>query len=192
MCPCVFFGVAHVAARGAAPWEGALARRPVAPATTTCAPIVPLPFSAMTSVRGIRGATTVAADDPGEIVSATGELLSRLIEGNQIETDQVAGAWFTTTPDLRSEFPAVAARRLGWVDVPLICGVEMDVDVANPRGISRCIRIMLLLNTEREQREMQSVYLRGARAIREELDRARAGQLPEPVSAADSRRGVAP
>jgi chorismate mutase len=133
------------------------------------------------AVRGIRGATTANVDSAVEIVEATRELLSALIAANQIRPDDVAGAWFTTTVDLRTEFPAVAARQLGWVDVPLICGHEMDVHAANPRSIPRCIRIMILLNTEKQQSDIKHVYLRGALAIKEELDRARAGQLPQPA-----------
>lgn len=132
------------------------------------------------AVRGIRGATTVDRDTPAEIVDATRELLGQLIELNRIEPDAIAGAWFTTTPDLRSEFPAVAARQLGWVDVPLICGHEMDVPYDNSRSIPRAVRVMILLNTDRQQSEMRFLYLRGARAIKEELDRARAGDPPQP------------
>jgi len=133
------------------------------------------------AVRGIRGATTAEADNAAEIVAATRELLQALIEANDIQPADVAGAWFTTTVDLRTEFPAVAARQLGWVDVPLICGHEMDVPAANPRSITRCIRIMILLNTDRQQNDIRHVYLRGALAIKEELDRARAGDLPQPA-----------
>ena len=140
------------------------------------------------AVRGIRGATTVEEDAPVEIVDATREMLTELIALNDIHPHDVAGAWFTTTPDLRSEFPAVAARQLGWVDVPLICGHEMDVPYANPRSIPRCVRAMILLNTERSQSEMRFVYLRRAAAIKEELDRARAGQLPQPATATTGPR----
>ena len=140
------------------------------------------------AVRGIRGATTVEADVPADIVTATRELLGRLIELNRIEPDEVAGAWFTTTPDLCSEFPAVAARQLGWVDVPLICGHEMDVPYTNPRSIPRCIRAMILINTDRPQSQMRFVYLRRAAAIKEELDRARAGQPPQPAATATGPR----
>lgn len=136
----------------------------------------------MSPVRGIRGATTVERDTPAEIVEATSELLTALIEANAIDPDEVAGAWFTTTPDLRSEFPAVAARRLGWVDVPLICGHEMDVPYDNPRSIARCVRVMILLNTDRPRAELTFRYLRGARAIQEELERARRGELPAPAA----------
>lgn len=136
----------------------------------------------MSPVRGIRGATTVEADSPPAIVEATRELLGELIAANDIVAEEIAGAWFTTTPDLRSEFPAVAARQLGWVDVPLICGHEMDVPYDNPRSIARAVRVMILLNTDRPQSAMRFLYLRGAAAIREELDRARSGQPPQPAA----------
>jgi chorismate mutase len=142
----------------------------------------------VTAVRGIRGATTVEVDDPEGIVEATTEMLTALIEANGIDPEQVAGAWFTTSPDLHSEFPAVAARRLGWVDVPLICGQEMDVPYANTRSIPRCVRVLILVNTERSQREVHHAYLRGARAIKEELERARSGRLPEPATAVHGPR----
>lgn len=136
----------------------------------------------MVAVRGIRGATTVDADSAVEIVDATRELIEALVDANGFATDEIAGAWFTTTPDLRTEFPAVAARQLGWVDVPLICGHEMNVPYANPRSIPRCIRAMILVNTDKPQSEIEHVYLRRALAIKEELDRARAGDLPQPAA----------
>ena len=144
------------------------------------------------AVRGIRGATTAHEDSSVEIVEATREMLAALIEANEIAPGDVAGAWFTTTTDLKTEFPAVAARQLGWVDVPLICGHEMDVPYENPRSIPRCIRAMILINTEKPQTAIRHVYLRGALAIKQELDRARAGDLPQPVNlrrdAAEVRR----
>jgi chorismate mutase len=133
------------------------------------------------AVRGIRGATTVDVDGAAAIVDATRELLDALISANDIVPEDIAGAWFTTTRDLRTEFPAVAARQLGWVDVPLICGHEMDVPAANPRSIARCIRAMILINTDRPQSAIEHVYLRGALAIKQELDRARQGDLPQPA-----------
>jgi len=135
----------------------------------------------MVAVRGIRGATTVDVDSAVEIVAATREMIEALVAQNDFAPDDVAGAWFTTTPDLRSEFPAVAARQLGWVDVPLICGHEMNVPDANPRSITRCVRAMVLINTDKPQSAIRHVYLRGALAIKEELDRARAGDLPQPA-----------
>ena len=121
-------------------------------------------------VRGIRGATTVPGNDSEGIVEATAELLERLVALNGIDPEEVAFAYFTTTPDLDAEFPALAARRMGWVDVPLLCGHDMNVRQPNPRGVPRCIRILLLYNTDRPQREMRHAYLRGADAIKQDLD----------------------
>jgi chorismate mutase len=124
-------------------------------------------------VRGIRGATTVALNDAGAIVEATEELLRELVTRNDLDLEEIAFAYFTTTPDLDAEFPALAARRLGWVDVPLMCGHDMAVRPPNPRGIAQCVRVVLLYNTDRRQKEMQHAYLRGARAIKQDLDAMR-------------------
>ena len=124
-------------------------------------------------VRGIRGATTAEADTPEAITEATSELLRALIDGNDLDGDEIAFAYFTTTRDLVSEFPARAARELGWLDVPLLCGHDMDVPLPNPRAVARCIRILLLYNTERPQPAMRHVYLRGATAIKADLDQLR-------------------
>jgi chorismate mutase len=131
------------------------------------------------AVRGIRGATTVESDSAEEIEGATGELLRQLIEANAIDPAEIAGAWFTTTRDLSAEFPAVAARKLGWTEVPLICGYEMSVAESNPRSIPKCIRVMILLNTDRATSEMQFVYLRRAAEIKADLDRLKAGRGDE-------------
>jgi chorismate mutase len=125
-------------------------------------------------VRGIRGATTATANTAEAITEATDELLRELIKANAIDVAEICFAFFTTTQDLNAEFPAYAARRLGWVDVPLLCGQDMDVKLPNPRGLPMCIRILLLYNTERPQSEMRFVYLRGARAIKADLDSWRA------------------
>lgn len=124
-------------------------------------------------LRGIRGATTAALNDSESIVEATEELLRELIARNQVDPEEVAFAYFTTTPDLNAEFPALAARRLGWVEVPLLCGHDLDVPQPNPRGVPMCIRILLLYNTGKKQREMQHAYLRGALAIKADLDQMR-------------------
>jgi chorismate mutase len=124
-------------------------------------------------VRGIRGATTAAANDADAIVEATAELLRELTLRNQVDVDEIAFAYFTTTPDLDAEFPALAARRLGWLDVPMLCGHDMMVPQPNPRSVAMCVRVLLLYNTERTQREMQHAYLRGARAIKQDLDAMR-------------------
>jgi chorismate mutase len=133
----------------------------------------------MAAVRGIRGATTVENDSAEEIEEATVELLLQLIDLNGIQPPDIAGAWFTTTKDLASEFPAIAARKLGWTDVPLLCGHEMSVVESNPRSIPKCIRVMILLNTDRPASGMKFVYLRRAAEIKADLDRLRAGHGDE-------------
>ncbi len=125
------------------------------------------------SVRGIRGATTADRNEADAIVDATEELLRELVRLNEVDVEEIAFAYFTTTPDLDAEFPALAARRLGWVDVPLLCGHDLAVRQPNPRGVPRCVRVLLLYNTERRQREMRHAYLRGARAIQQDLEAMR-------------------
>ena len=121
-------------------------------------------------VRGIRGATTAAGNQASAIVQATEELLRELIALNDIRPEEIAFAYFTTTRDLDAEFPALAARQLGWLDVPLLCGHDMEVKQPNPRGIRLCIRVLLLYNTDRPQSAMRHAYLRGAEAIKQDLD----------------------
>ncbi len=112
--------------------------------------------------RGVRGATTVTSVDRETVLQATRELLAALIRANGIEPTDVASAYFTTTTDITSVFPATAARQLGWLDVPLMCGYEMAVEGALPR----CIRVLLHWNTERPQAEIRHIYLREARSLR--------------------------
>lgn len=120
-------------------------------------------------VRGIRGATTVPHNTPDEIRLATHELLDEMVRRNAIERDDVASAYFTTTPDLDAEFPAVVARHdFGWGDVALMCGHEMSV----PGSLRQCLRILLHVNSQRRQDEVEFVYLRGARALRPDLEAA--------------------
>ena len=127
-------------------------------------------------VRGIRGATTAEGNTADAIVEATSELLSELIGLNELQVAEICFAYFTTSLDLDAEFPALAARRMGWTSVPLLCGNDMVVPGPNPRSVPMCIRILLLYNTDRSQSEMKSAYLRGAQAIRADLDRT-AGEL---------------
>ena len=112
--------------------------------------------------RGVRGAITVEADTREVVLEATRELLALMIRLNGIDSTDVASAIFTTTPDITSVFPALAARQLGWLDVPLMCGHEMAV----PGALPLCIRIMLHWNTEKAQQEIQHVYLREATSLR--------------------------
>jgi len=115
-------------------------------------------------LRGIRGAITVEANTKDAILQAATELLTALIEANDLHPDDVASAFFTTTPDLNAEFPAVAARRMGWTHVALMCAHEMGV----PGSLPMCLRILLHVNTTKAQDEVTFVYLRGATALRKD------------------------
>lgn len=114
--------------------------------------------------RGVRGATTASENTREAILGATTELLTQLVAVNGITVDAVASAIFTTTSDLNAEFPAVAARQMGWTHVALICGHEMNV----PGSLPRCIRVLIHWNTTRRAEEIVHVYLREARALRPE------------------------
>jgi chorismate mutase len=129
-------------------------------------------------VRGIRGATTATANTEEAITQATEELLSELTLLNDLDVAEICFAYFTTTHDLTAEYPAYAARRLGWLDVPLLCGHDMDVKLPNARGIRMCIRILLLYNTPRPQSSMRFAYLRGADAIKADLESLRGTMIP--------------
>jgi len=124
-------------------------------------------------VRGIRGATTATANSVESINEATEELLRELVRLNDLDPNDIACAFLTTTTDLDAEFPAHAARRLGWTQVALLCGHDMNVKPPNPRGIAKCIRVLILYNTERPQTAMRFAYLRGARAILADLEASR-------------------
>ena len=117
-------------------------------------------------LRGIRGATTVDANTREAILQASTELLSALIDANGVQADDVASAFFSTTPDLTAEFPALAAREsFGWSHVALMCTHEMNV----PGSLPMCLRILLHVNTDRTPKELKFVYLRGAKALRNDL-----------------------
>ena len=114
--------------------------------------------------RGIRGATLVDANTREDILAATKELLQRMIDSNGIDKETVACVYFTATPDLNAEFPALGARQLGWTDVALLCGQEMNV----PGSLARCIRVLVLLNTDKKASEIRHVYIRGAETLRQD------------------------
>lgn len=116
-------------------------------------------------VRGIRGATTVRSNTREEILAATHELLQSIVDANEVDPDHVASIIFTTTPDLNAEFPAVAAREAGWTHVALECLHEMNV----PGALSKCLRVLMHVNTTRSARQITHVYLHGARALRRDL-----------------------
>jgi chorismate mutase len=114
------------------------------------------------AIRAIRGATQVDADDRDMILDATTELVTEVMTRNELTTDDVISVIFTATPDLTAEFPALAARKLGFHDVPLLCASEVDV----PHALPRVIRLMAQIETARPRSAMQHVYLRGAAALR--------------------------
>ena len=117
----------------------------------------------MTTVcRGLRGATVAEGNTREAILSASRELLESLVDANDLQPEQIAAAFFTTTRDLNAEFPAVAARQLDWNGVALMCGHEMDV----PDGMPRCIRVMLLINTDKSAEDLANIYLKGTETLR--------------------------
>ncbi len=120
--------------------------------------------------RGIRGATTVEANTREQIVNNTRELLEAMITANDVELDDIACVVFTTTADLNAEFPAQAAREMGWSDVALLCSHEMAV----PDSLPRCLRILVMVNTEKRANQIVHVYTKGASALRQKGARASA------------------
>ncbi|MFQ5595049.1 MAG: chorismate mutase [Anaerolineae bacterium] len=112
--------------------------------------------------RGVRGATIVQENSREAILAGTRELLQQMVDANEIDPDDVASAIFTTTPDLDAEFPAVAARQIGWHDQALMCGHEIAV----PDALHKCIRVLIHWNTTKQQDEIKHVYINGAERLR--------------------------
>jgi chorismate mutase len=114
--------------------------------------------------RGIRGAITVSANNKDSIIAATKELLKEMVQANSIKVDDIAAIFFTTTSDLNAEFPASATRELGWPQhLALLCGHEMNV----PNDLPRCLRILMLVNTEKVPEEITHVYLGKATRLKD-------------------------
>lgn len=116
-------------------------------------------------LRGIRGATVAPENTKGAIIEATRELLEKMTQANGIQPEDVASVFFSTTRDLNAEFPAIAARQLGWTDAALMCFHEMDV----PHGLPHCVRILIHWNTKARADQIRHVYIRGAEALRPDL-----------------------
>jgi len=117
-------------------------------------------------MRGIRGATTVASDDPELIRQATCKLLETILyENDDLQLEDIASVLFTTTEDIVSAYPALAARQIGWTSVPMMCAREIPV----PGSLPLCIRVLIHWNTDREQSEIKHVYLRDAVRLRPDL-----------------------
>lgn len=115
--------------------------------------------------RGIRGATSVDINDAVAIITATRELLERIVAANDLLVEDVISVIFTATPDLDAAYPARAAREMGWMNTPLLCMQEMVVAGSLPR----CIRVLVLWNTDLSPDQVQHVYLGRARALRPDL-----------------------
>jgi chorismate mutase len=113
-------------------------------------------------VRGVRGATVAREDTREEIHAAIRELVTAMVEANQIDIDDLASAFFTSTPDLHAAFPAEGARHMGWEYVPLLGAVEMEKE----GGPERCIRVLLHWNTTKGPRDVKHIYLRGTESLR--------------------------
>ena len=124
------------------------------------------------SCRGIRGAISVHANFPDAIIAATRELLEQIVAANDLQVEDLASVIFTATPDLDAAYPARAAREMGWVMVPLLCMQEMKVAGSLPR----CVRVLVLWNTDKPPDQIRHVYLGKARTLRPDLSK---GPLPQ-------------
>ena len=116
----------------------------------------------MNVCRGLRGATKAECNTVEGIHRATREMLEGLIEANDIDERDVAMAYFTVTPDLNAAFPAAAARQLGWNSTALMCATEIPV----PDSLASCVRVLILINTEKESNELHNIYLKGTDVLR--------------------------
>ncbi|WP_145059513.1 chorismate mutase [Lignipirellula cremea] len=115
--------------------------------------------------RGVRGATTVEANTREEILHGARQMLALMIRCNQMDPADVASAVFSTTSDLNAEFPALAARQLGWLDVPLLCTHEIEV----PGSLRKCVRVLVHWNTTTPQDQIQHIYIKEAMKLRPDL-----------------------
>ena len=131
--------------------------------------------------RGVRGATTVETNSREAILKETQKMVALIIRFNGIASEDVASATFTLTRDLDAEFPALAARQLGWKEVPLLCSYELSV----PGSLQKCIRVLVHWNTEKTQQEITHVYLGDAQKLRPDL-----AELP-PVDLAELETWIA-
>ncbi|GGB95094.1 chorismate mutase [Cellulomonas carbonis] len=117
------------------------------------------------TVRAIRGATQLDVDERAHLFERTAELVREVLRANDLEIDDIISILFTCTPDLRSDFPAAAAREMGMGAVPLMCAVEIDV----PGALPRVVRLMAHVASDRPRAEIQHVYLHGATVLRRDL-----------------------
>lgn len=116
-------------------------------------------------VRAIRGATTVSGNTADEIYAATTELLQEMTSQNGISRDDIISVIFSVTSDLNAAFPAVAARQMGWTKTAMMCTYEIDV----PGSLRNCIRVMMHIETGKDNDELKYIYLREARILRPDI-----------------------
>lgn len=117
------------------------------------------------AVRAVRGAVQLERDEPEHMRQQVAELMTTVLERNDLTSEDLISVWFTATPDLHSDFPAVAARKLGIVDVPLICAQELDIE----GGMPRVVRVLAHIESERPKSEINHVYLGAAAALRKDI-----------------------
>ena len=119
----------------------------------------------MNVCRGVRGATTIEENTRDSVLLATRQMLALMIRRNEIDSVDIASATFTVTKDIDAEFPALAARQLGWLEVPLLCGYEISVE----GSLQMCIRVLLHWNTDKAQKDIHHVYIHDAQKLRPDL-----------------------
>lgn len=117
------------------------------------------------ATRGIRGAITVKKNEKDAIVFATEMLLEKIISVNKIKVEDIASVIFSVTKDLTKEFPAIAAREMGWLYTPLMCTNEIDIE----GSLKKCIRVMMIVNSDKPQGKMKHIYLDEAQKLRPDL-----------------------
>jgi chorismate mutase len=132
-----------------------------------------------TVCRGVRGAITVTENSAEAILEATRDLLHTIVRSNNMEPEDIASVYFTTTMDLDAAYPAAAARQLGWTDVALLCGHEMNV----PGGLRRCIRVLIHWNTTCKPKEIKHVYLGEAKSLRADY---KGGSMVRPIQTTEA------
>lgn len=116
-------------------------------------------------VRAVRGAITVENNSSSDILNETEKLLETICNKNVLQKEDIISVIFTMTKDLNAEFPALAARKMGWNDVSLLCTNEIDV----PEGLKKCIRVLIHFNTEKNNNEIQHIYLNNAKSLRPDI-----------------------
>ena len=134
------------------------------------------------AVRAVRGATQLEHDGREHLLQRVAEMVTDVMEVNDLGVDDFISVIFTATADLVSEFPAYAARRLGFGDVPLLCARELEIEGSMPR----VVRMMAHVETDLARAEVTHVYLHGAAALRRDLTRVH--EVPDGSATATQRQ----